>query len=100
MDWASHIGRILARLGEDATFTHGTAQSTVTGIFVSPFAHLPAGLPAGFAASEPRFAAMTADLPSVALDDTITRGTVGYKVKDIEPDDPSGVTVLVLQKSS
>jgi hypothetical protein len=101
MDWAPHMRRILSRLGEDATFTHGSAQtSSVKGIFVSPYSQMPAGLPAGFASSEPRFAAMTEDLPSVEQQDTITRGTVDYKITDIQPDDPSGVTMLVLQKAA
>lgn len=99
MDWASHMRRILVRLGEDATFTHGTAASSVRGMYTEPYAVLPAGLDAPFAASEPRFAAMTEDLPSVAQGDTITRGTVQYRIVDVRPDDPSGVTVLQLHKA-
>jgi len=100
MDWASHMRRILARLGEDATFTHGTSQpSSVRGMFVASYQALPAGIDMGFASSEPRFAAMTADLPSVAQADTLVRGGITYRVVDIQPDDPSGLTVLQLQKS-
>jgi len=100
MDWASRMRRILFHLGEDATFTHGTTATTVTGLYLAPYAVLPGGLDAGFAMSEPRFAAMTSDLTSVALADTITRGTVGYTITDIQPDDPAGLTVLALQKAS
>lgn len=88
------------QLGEDATFTHGTAASSVRGFYSEPYTVLPAGLDAGFGASEPRFAAMTADLPSVALADTITRGSVQYTIVEVQPEDPSGVTVLRLQKAS
>lgn len=66
---------------------------------------------AGFASSEPRFAAMTADLPSVAQGDTIVLaalldGTVQiraagtHNIVDIQPDDPAGITVLQLHKAS
>lgn len=92
--------RILVRLGEDATFTHGTAQgSSVRGVFTSPYMLLPAGLDAGFAAEQPRFAAMSSDLAGVALSDTITRGTQQYRITNIEPQDPAGVTVLALQEA-
>lgn len=92
--------RILAHLGEDATFTHGTAASSVRGVYSAPYAALPGGVDVGFAASEPRFSAMTADLDSVAQGDTITRGTVQYSIVDVQPDDPSGLTVLQLRKAS
>jgi len=112
MDWASHMRRILARLGEDATFTHGTSQpSSVRGVFAAPGVVLPGGFDAGFDASEPRFGAPTADLPSVAIDDTLAIGAVldgttqiraatTYKIVDIKPDDPCGLTYLQLQKTS
>lgn len=90
------MARILSRLGEDATFTHGTAQSTVTGIFTSPYERLSLG---GLEVSSelPTFAAMASDLPSVAKGDTLTRGTAQYTIEDVHPDDPSGITVLDLR---
>lgn len=88
--------RILARLGEDATFTHGTAQSAVTGIFTSPYERLSLG--ALEVSSElPTFAAMASDLPSVAKGDSLTRGTTQYTIEDVRADDPSGITVLELR---
>jgi len=94
--------RILARLGEDATFTHGTsAGSSVRGVFAAPYAVLPGGMgDAGFESSLPRFAVMAEDITDVAQGDTITRGSVDYEITAVQPDDPSGVTVLVLQQSA
>lgn len=92
--------RISARLGEDATYTHaGGAGVTVRGLFLSPYQSADLGGVA-IAGSNPRFAAMIADLPLVTQGDTITRGGVIYTVvPPIETDDPSGLTVLQLQTS-
>lgn len=100
MDWSQHIRRILAHLGEDVTFTHaGGSPVSVRGMFVSPYAELLPGIGAGIDGSKPHFAAMTADLlPSVAEDDTIVRGALTYKVKDIQAQDPGGFTLLQLEK--
>lgn len=103
--------RILARLGEDATFTHGTAQSSVRGVFAAPGVVLPGGVEAGFDMNEPRFGGPTADLPSVTIGDTLAlgalldgttqiRAAVTYNIVDIKPDDPCGLTYLQLQKTS
>lgn len=96
MDWASHMRRVLVRLGEAATFTHGTAQTAVTGVFTSPYERLSLG-GLEVSSSLPTFAAMADDLPSVAKGDSITRGTAQYTVEDVRADDPSGVTVLDLR---
>lgn len=68
---------------------------------------LPAGLETGFASNEPRFCAMTADLPSVAEGDSLTllpvvegtTGTVNYTIVGMEADVAGGFTVLQLQKT-
>ena len=101
MDWAAHIGRILSRLGEDATFTHaGSSAASVRGMFTAPYERLPSGLDGGFDASLPRFAALTADLPGAAQNDTLARGGVTYTIVDVQHDDPGGFTVLQLRESS
>lgn len=92
--------RILVHLGEDATYTHGTVSATVRGMYLAPYAALPGGIDMGFSVSEPRFAAMTTDLASVALGDSITRGTTQYSIVEVRPDDPSGLTVLHVRKAS
>ena len=98
MDWKIHIRRILVQLGEDATFTHGAGTpATVRGIFVSPYHEISlAG--AVIAGSSSRFVVMTEDVPNVAIDDTLMRGSVSYKIKCPESDDPGGYTVLGLEK--
>lgn len=101
MDWARHLRRVFFHLGEDASFTHGTAAAVeVSGIYLAPYAVLPAGLESGFESSVPRFAAMTEDLPSVAQGDVITRGTNDFEIVAVEPNDPGGYTVLQLQESA
>lgn len=99
MDWASHMRRILVHLGEDVTLARGTGTPvTVTGVYLSPYEAANIGL-GGVTSSNPHFAYMTADY-SVAVDDILTRSAVAYKVKVKQPDDPSGVTVLELKRTS
>lgn len=101
MDWASHMRRIVAHplVGDDATFTHGTGQpASVKGRFFSPYVEVLPGLAGGIDASKPHFAAMTSDLPSVAQGDVVALTSGTYNVVNIQPDDPSGITVLELEK--
>jgi hypothetical protein len=111
VDWSLHLRRVIAHplLGDDATFTHGTSQaSSVKGRFAAPYQLLPNGLDTGFASSEPRFCAMSADIPSAAAGDTLAvlpviegvRGTVNYTIVGLEPDAFGGFTVLQLQKTT
>lgn len=90
--------RILSRLGEDATFTHaGGSPVSVRGVFVAPHNAIAfAGLEVS--STLPRFAAMSADLASVAVDDTLAIGADSYTVRDVQPDRTSGVTVLELEE--
>lgn len=89
--------RVLTRLGEDVTFTHGGTSSTVRGVFFMPYQAADLGF-TGITGSNPQFAGMSADLPSVASGDTITRGLTAYTVKVKRPDVIAGVTVLELQR--
>lgn len=99
MDWASHMRRILVHLGEDVTLARGTGQPvTVTGVYLSPYEAANIGL-GGVTSSNPHFAFMTADY-TAAVDDVLTRQAVAYKVKVRQPDDPSGITVLELKRTS
>jgi hypothetical protein len=100
VDWAQHVRRVLAILGEDASYSHaGGGGVTVHGMFLAPYQSAVLG-DVAIAGSNPRFAAMSADLALVAVNDTITRGGVTYTVvPPIEADDPSGLTVLQLQKA-
>jgi hypothetical protein len=92
------MGRILARLGEDVSFTHGVGSPvTVRGLFLAPYQSASFGGDLAIASSNPRFAALSSDLPIVAKGDTITRGAIVYKVLAPQADDPSGVTVLELE---
>lgn len=93
------MGRVLSLLGEDAVFTHGTGTPvTVRGVFFMPYQAADLGF-TGVTGNNPMFAVMTADLGSVAPDDSLVRGGVTYKVKVKKPDDPSGMTILDLKKT-
>lgn len=98
MDWSLHLGRIFARLGEDATLTPvaGTA-ATVRGIYTAPYAVLPAGLDGGMPASIPRFAALTTDLGTVAQGDVLVCSGGTFNVAEVQPDAPGGFSVLQLE---
>lgn len=86
--------------GDDATFTHGTGQpSSLKGRFFSPYIELLPGIGGGgIDVSKPRFAAMAADVPSVVQGDVVVLTFGTYNVVDVQPDDPSGITLLELQK--
>lgn len=90
---------VIATLGEDVVFTHGTGSpATIRGVFQNPYLAGDVGA-VGVSGTNPSFAAMTADIGAVANNDTLVRGAVTYKVRVVRPDDPSGVTVLELRKS-
>ena len=98
-DWPTHLRPILATLGEDVTLVRGTGTpSTVKGVFMSPFSAANIGL-GGVTSSNPYFAFMTTDF-SVAVDDILTRSAVAYRVKVKQPDDPSGITVVELKRTT
>lgn len=67
-------------------------------MFTEPYALLPGGLDGGMASSRPTFAALTADLGTVALGDVLAYNSISYQVVELQPDAPSGVTVLQLQE--
>lgn len=99
MDWALHLRRIFARLGEDATFTHAGGQPvSVRGLFTAPYALLPSGLDGGMSCSQPRFAAMDSDLGTASQGDTLVRNATTYTVVEVQPDAPGGFTILQLQE--
>lgn len=100
VDWASHMRRILAKLGEDVTWTHAGSPLTVRGLYLGPHRQMNLGDVVVVAAEDPMFIAMAADMPSLAGGDTILvqRTSVTYKVKPaLEPDPVSGVTVMQLE---
>lgn len=100
VDWASHIRRILARLGEDVSWTpDGGSPATVRGVFLEAYQSVQLGS-VEVSGAEPRFCAMSADLPAVAKDDQVVRGGVTYKVKALEPDTVGGFVVCVLEDQS
>lgn len=93
------MGRILARLGEDVSYTHaGGSPVTVRGMYLAPYQSAPLGGDVILASSNPRFVALTSGLPLVKKGDTITRGAVVYTVIVPQPDVPAGLTVLELQE--
>lgn len=93
------MGRILTRLGEDASLVpSGGAAVTVRGIFLNGYKAAELGV-IGVTGSEPHFAALTADLGSVAPGDALVRNGTTFKVKVVRPDDPSGLTVLELKRT-
>jgi len=99
MDWATHMRGILVQLGEAVTLVHGTgAATTVTGMFGAPSQLASLGI-GGVQGSNPHFAFMTADF-SVSVDDVLTRSGITYKVKVKQVDDPSGITVCELRRST
>jgi len=93
VDWAKHTRRILVRLGEDATVI-GATTVTARGIYSAPYQRLGLGIDGGIASSNPRFTAMTADLPATPTAVVTSRGT--HNISDIQPDDPGGLTVFEL----
>lgn len=98
MDWAIHIRRILARLGEDVTWTHLGSPATVRGIYVSPYAQVTLGGTVAIAGSDPMFATMSADVPALADGDDLLRGATAYKVRAPEPDELGGFVMMKLEK--
>lgn len=94
MDWAAHIRRIFVHIGEDITVTGSSGTADVRGLFLAPNQRLNLGIDAGINASSPRVVAITSELPAAPLTVVTTRGT--HNVKDVQPDDPGGYTVLEL----
>jgi hypothetical protein len=95
VDWTAHARRVIARLGEDATYTPqgGGQSSTVRGIYLQPFTPS-----LGMEASEPTFACISTDAPALAHGATLLiRGTT-FTVIELEPDPLLGTTVAILRK--
>lgn len=101
MDWPAHLGRIHARIGEDVTVkpASGAASYTARGMFLASYTELLGSALPGIAATQPRFATMSSDVPDLAIGDTIVRGTaaIEYRVATLEPDDPAGEIVMQLE---
>jgi hypothetical protein len=95
VDWATHMRRILTRLGEDATYTPsgGGASSTVRGIFQNPYRD---ALEMG--SSAPTFGCMAADVPTISRNATFVIRGVTYKVNMPEADPVSGLVTSTLIK--
>lgn len=95
MDWATHARRILARIGEDATYTPsgGGASSTVRGAFQQPYHEA-----LGMEGSAPTFSCMAVDVPGIKHGATFALRSVTFKVVGTEPDPVSGLVMLRLEK--
>jgi hypothetical protein len=90
--------RVLSVLGEDAVFTHATANPvTVRGVFFMPYQAADLGF-SGVTGTNPMFAVMASAVGTIAVDDLLVRAGVTYKVRVRRPDDPSGITVLDLKR--
>lgn len=100
MDWPAHLGRIHARIGEDVTVKAGGTGVgyTARGMFLASYAELLGSVSPGIATTQPRFATMSTDVPTIAVGDTITRGTNTYHIRTLEPEDPAGEMVMQLEK--
>jgi len=96
MDWAAHLTRILAKLGEDMAYTPpaGGAATTVRGMFVRPYDTV-----LGMASSNPSVACMTADVPGIAKGAAFTIAGTAYTVASIEPEVVAGYTLAQLDVS-
>lgn len=97
IDWKKHARTVLRRLGEAVTWTHAGTGVVVTGVFTEPFREIQMGEVA-VGGSMPHFAAAAEDLAGVAKGDTITRGAVVYTVRDVQGGQPTGLTVLPLER--
>ena len=97
IDWKKHARTVLRSLGEDVTWTHAGTPATVTGVFTEPFREVQVGEIA-IGGSMPHFSAAAEDLVGVAKGDTITRGAIVYTVRDVQADEPTGLTVLPLER--
>lgn len=89
--------RILAKLGQDATYTPagGGASSTVRGLFLQPFQNI-LGVVGG---SEPSIACMQADVPTIKGGALFVIGGVTFKVKPAPEADPvAGLVLAKLEK--
>lgn len=87
MEWAIHIRRVIERLGDDMTFTpSGGDDIPFIGLFLGPSQAIDFGQGA-FQTNATQIFAMTADLPGLAVNDVLMRGTTRYVVRrPPEPD--------------
>lgn len=96
MDWANKLFRpLLARLGEDATYTPsgGGGSSTVRVLYQEPFQNI-----LGTESTDPMLGVMSADVPNLARGDTfMVRGTT-FTVKSPRPDIVTGHSLATLEK--
>lgn len=100
MDWPAHVGRAIARLGEDYVFTDVTGVSfSVRGVFSSPYRQSGLALP-GIDSAEPRLECMSTDLSGRNLARaTFTVAGVVYRVQSVESDLAQGSSSLILSKA-
>lgn len=101
MDWAIHIRRVIERLGENMTFTpSGGSDIPFIGLFLGPSQDIDFGQ-AAFQTNATQIFAMTADLPGLAVNDVLLRGTTRYIVrKPPEPDLLGGYVRFVIGRPS
>lgn len=100
MEWASHMRRIVTTLGDDWMFTHAAGRPVpLRGLFLNQYQAAQLGV-VGVSGSDPHMAVIGADIGDVTKDDVLVRESSGatYKVKVVQADEESGVTVLQLKK--
>lgn len=96
MDWLPHVRRVIARIGEDATYTPpgGGGTSTVRGVYQQPY-RLALDI---VDSSSPTFAVIQADVPTFGRGALLLLRAVNFKVVSVEPDPVSGLTIGKLEK--
>ena len=83
----------------EATYTvQGGSASTINVVFDKEFLDVDANGEVGLASTDPRAFCLTSDVSSASNGDTIVIDSVTYKVRIVEPDGSSGITILVLEK--
>lgn len=86
--------------GEELTFrpANGAPAQEFRGVFSSAYLEVaPGGVPV--ASANPRIGFVASDLTGTLDGGRVTRGTVNYTVVGVEPDSPSGLTELQLEKA-
>ena len=81
VDWATHMGRIIDRVGENATWTARSRGEPVeiVGVFTDARQEAPLGL-AGMIVSRPRFSCLASSVPGIVEGDRIEIREVLFQV--------------------
>jgi len=95
MDWETHMRRIIARLGEDATYTPagGGASSTVRVLYKEPYRGA-----LDIEGSAPTVSCMASDVPTLARGATFALRSTTFTVSAIENDRVSGAVMAKVDR--